>query len=35
MRQADVAIRLRAPTQPDLVQRKLFTVNFHVYASPA
>jgi DNA-binding transcriptional LysR family regulator len=35
MRQADVAIRLRAPTQPDLVQRKLFTVHFHVYASPA
>ena len=35
MRQADVAIRLRAPTQPDLIQRKLFTVHFHVYASPA
>lgn len=35
MRQADVAIRLRAPTQPDLVQRKLFTVHFHVFASPA
>jgi DNA-binding transcriptional LysR family regulator len=35
MRQADIAIRLRAPTQPDLVQRKLFTVHFHVYASPA
>jgi DNA-binding transcriptional LysR family regulator len=34
MRQADVAIRLRAPTQPDLVQRKLFTVHFHVYAAP-
>jgi DNA-binding transcriptional LysR family regulator len=34
MRQADVAIRLRAPTQPDLVRRKLFTLNFHVYASP-
>jgi len=34
MRQADVAIRLRAPTQPDLVQRKLFTVHFHLYASP-
>ena len=34
MRQADVAIRLRQPTQPDLVQRKLFTVHFHVYASP-
>ena len=35
MRQADVAIRLRAPTQPDLVQRKLFTVHFHAYASPS
>jgi len=34
MRQADVAIRLRAPTQPDLIQRKLFTLHFHVYASP-
>ncbi|OKL45468.1 LysR family transcriptional regulator [Pseudovibrio exalbescens] len=34
MREADVAIRLRPPTQPDLIQRKLFTVHFHVYASP-
>ncbi|WP_026380980.1 LysR family transcriptional regulator [Afifella pfennigii] len=34
MREADVAIRLRAPTQPDLIQRKLFTVHFHVYAAP-
>jgi DNA-binding transcriptional LysR family regulator len=34
MRQADVAIRLRAPTQPDLIQRRLFTMHFHVYASP-
>lgn len=34
MREADVAIRLRQPTQPDLIQRKLFTVHFHVYASP-
>ncbi len=33
MRQADVAIRLRAPTQPDLIQRRLFTLHFHVYAS--
>lgn len=33
MREADVAIRLRQPTQPDLIQRKLFTVHFHVYAS--
>ena len=35
MREADIAIRLRQPTQPDLIQRKLFTVHFHVYASPA
>jgi DNA-binding transcriptional LysR family regulator len=34
MRQADVAIRLRQPVQPDLIMRKLFTVHFHVYASP-
>jgi DNA-binding transcriptional LysR family regulator len=33
MREADVAIRLRRPTQPDLIQRKLFTVRHHVYAS--
>jgi DNA-binding transcriptional LysR family regulator len=35
MRQADVAIRLRQPTQPDLIQRRLFTVNMHVYAAPS
>jgi len=34
MRQADAAIWLRQPTQPDLIQRKLFTVHFHIYASP-
>ncbi|GAA0774921.1 LysR family transcriptional regulator [Roseibium denhamense] len=34
MREADVAIRLRQPTQPDLIQRKLFTVHFHVFAAP-
>ena len=34
MREADVAIRLRQPVQADLVQRKLFTVHFHAYASP-
>ena len=33
MREADVAIRLRQPTQPDLIQRKLFSVHFHAYAS--
>lgn len=34
MREADVAVRLRQPTQPDLIQRRLFTVHFHVYAAP-
>jgi DNA-binding transcriptional LysR family regulator len=34
MRQADIALRIRAPVQPDLIQRKLFTVHFHLYASP-
>ncbi len=33
MREADVAIRMRAPVQPDLVQRHLMTVQFHAYAS--
>ncbi len=33
MREADVAIRLRQPTQPDLIQRRLFTVHYHIYAS--
>lgn len=34
MREADVAIRLRRPVQPDLIQRKLFTVHHHIYGSP-
>lgn len=33
MREADCAIRLRQPQQPDLIQRKLFTVHFHLWAS--
>jgi DNA-binding transcriptional LysR family regulator len=33
MREADVAIRLRRPSQPDLIQRRLFTVHYHAYAS--
>lgn len=33
MREADVAIRLRQPVQPDIIQRRLFTVHFHLYAS--
>jgi DNA-binding transcriptional LysR family regulator len=35
MREADVAIRFRQPTQPDLIQRKMFTVHFHAFAAPA
>jgi DNA-binding transcriptional LysR family regulator len=35
MRQADCAIRLRQPQQPDLIQRRLFVVHLHVYAAPA
>jgi DNA-binding transcriptional LysR family regulator len=33
MREADVAIRLHAPHQPDLIQRRLLTMHLHVYAS--
>ena len=35
MREADVAIRLRQPVQPDLIQRRLFTVHMHLYAAPS
>lgn len=35
MRQADCALRLRQPQQPDLIQRRLFTVHFHAYAAPS
>jgi DNA-binding transcriptional LysR family regulator len=34
MREADCAIRLTPPTQPDLIQRRLTRVNTHVFASP-
>ncbi len=34
-RQADCAIRLRQPSQADIIQRKLFTVHFHIYAAPS
>lgn len=34
MREADIAIKLWPPTQPDLIQRKMMAVNFHLYASP-
>jgi DNA-binding transcriptional LysR family regulator len=33
MRQADCALRLRQPQQPDLIQRRLFTVHLHVFAT--
>jgi DNA-binding transcriptional LysR family regulator len=35
MREADVAIRMHAPKQPDLVQRHLLSLDYHVCASPA
>ena len=34
MREADIGIRLHRPTEPDLIQRKLFTVHNHAYAAP-
>jgi DNA-binding transcriptional LysR family regulator len=34
MREADVAIRLARPTQPDLIQRRLMTVHTHIYGAP-
>lgn len=33
MREADVALRLREPSQPDLIRRHLFAVHYHLYAS--
>ena len=35
MREADIAIRLREPEQPDLIRRRMFTISYHLYASPA
>ena len=35
MREADVAIRLHRPSQSEMIQRKLFTVHNHFYASQA
>ncbi|MGE4529037.1 MAG: LysR family transcriptional regulator [Rhodospirillaceae bacterium] len=35
MRAADVGIRFKAPHQPDLIQRNLFTMHYHLYAAPA
>ena len=34
MREADAAIRMTAPSQPDLIQRNLMTMNYRVYAAP-
>ncbi len=34
MREADVAIRMPPPRQPDLIQRHLVSVQVHIYASP-
>ena len=33
MREADIAMRLQSPRQPDLIQRPLMTVHTHVYAA--
>lgn len=35
MREADAAIRLYKPEQPDLIQRQLTSINFHICASKA
>ena len=35
LREADVALRVREPSQPDLIRRRVFTVHFHAYASAA
>lgn len=32
MREADIAIRMNTPRQPDLIQRHLMTIRFHAYA---
>jgi DNA-binding transcriptional LysR family regulator len=34
MREADIAIRMMPPRQPDLVQRHLLSMHYSVYASP-
>lgn len=35
MREADVAIRMKEPSQADLVRRRLMTIKMRLYASPA
>jgi len=32
MREADIAIRMNTPRQPDLIQRHLMSIRFHIYA---
>lgn len=32
-READLALRMRAPVQADLIQRKLFSVHYHIYGT--
>ncbi|MGB0697372.1 MAG: LysR family transcriptional regulator [Rhodospirillaceae bacterium] len=34
MRQADVALRFMPPKQPDLIQRQIATMPYHVFAAP-
>ena len=34
MREADVAIRMEPPKKPDLIQRHLLNIRYHVYAAP-
>ena len=34
MREADCAVRMQPPRQADLIQRHLFTIHVHVFASP-
>jgi len=35
MREADVAVRVQPPTQPELIQRHLFTGHLGIYAAPS
>jgi len=34
MREADAAIRMEPPRQPDLIQKHLLNISYHVYAAP-
>jgi len=35
MREADLAIRMAPPSQPDLIRRRLLSMQYHVYAAPS